>query len=211
MQSSITTRGSFRTAMTAGAVALAIAGGAVAVSDPASAEVRFGHGGHMHHPGGFAHRGFGGFGHHHGRHLGGYGFRHGGFAYRPYGFGHRRLSYRVGVPYGVYGVRLPRCGYGRHFVPGLGCRLNVLYRPRVLVPAYRPWVYGARRVVRPYGYAADRHVGHRPFGFGYRGFVAGHGRPFGHVGHGFRQVGFGHHGGFHPHHGFGHGGHVRHR
>ena len=103
-------------------------------------------------------------------------------------------------------VLLRRCSYGRHFVPGLGCRLNVAYRVLPARIGYRPYAYGVRRLVRPFGVA--RHAGYGFVRFAYRG-----GRHFGGYGHGFRQVGFGHgfgHGGFH--HGFGHGGfHHGHR
>ena len=191
MQSFVTsTRAAFRTALTAGAVALTVAGASLATSAPAEAFVR--HGGGFHH-GGFGgfHRfgGFGGarfgghrFGYGYGRHLGGYGFRRGIVGDRAFGL--RRFAYGVGLP--SYGFR--RCSVGRHFVPGLGCRLNAVY-------GYGTFGYGVRRIVRPVfgvGYGVPR------FGYAF-------GRHFGGYGHGFRHGGFG---GFH-HAGFGHGGHFR--
>ncbi len=216
-------RGAFKTVMTAGVLALAAVGTTVATAEPAAANVR--HGGGFHRVGGFYHGGFrhGGFGHrfaygggrafgHYGVRRAGfgfrpYGFRHAGFAYRPYGYGLRRFAY--GVRYAVPSrtVLLRRCGYGRHFVPGLGCRLNVAYRVLPARIGYRPYAYGVRRVVRPYGVA-------RYAGYGFDRFAFRGGRHFGGYAHGFRQVGFGHggfgHGGVH--HGFGHGGfHHGHR
>ena len=200
MQSfAISTRGAFKTVMTAGALALGIAGGALATAEPAAAFVH--HGGFHH--GGLRHDGFhGGFRHGasghrfaygRGRPVGHYGFRVGGFGGLPDLFGQRRFAYGFGVPVYRYGARL--CGYGRHFVPGLGCRLNLAYRafPRV-VPVrvgVRPFVYGVRRVVHPYG------IGR---------FAYGPGRHFGHAGfrHGESRHGGVHHAGFH-HAGFHHG------
>ena len=88
-------RGAFRTALTTGAVALTVAGAAVATTAPAEAFVRHGgfHGGGFRHFGGFHggfHRGFhrfGGFGHAH------FGFRRFGYGYRRHfgGYGFRRV------------------------------------------------------------------------------------------------------------------------
>lgn len=165
MQSFATsTRGAFKTAMTAGALALGVAGGTLATAEPAAAFVH--HGG-VHH-GGFRHGAFGHrFAYGRGRPLGHYGFRVGGLGGRPYLFGHRRFAYGFGVPVYRYGARF--CGYGRHFVPGLGCRPNLAYRvfPRVVPVRVGVWpfAYGVRRVIHPYGvggfaYGPGRHVGH---------------------------------------------------
>ena len=185
----IATRGAFRAAMTAGALALGVVGGTLATAEPAAAFVHHGfhHGGHH---GGFRHGAVGHrFAYGPGRPFGHDGFRFGGFGGRPYLVGRRRFAYGVGVP--VYRYGAPLCGYGRHFVPGLGCRLNLAYRvfPRI-VPVrvgVRPLVYGVRRVVHP---AA---IGR---------FAYGPGRPFGHAG--FHHAGF-RHGGVHHarfHHGW---------
>ena len=190
MQSfAISARGAFKTAMTAGAVALTVAGATLATAEPAAAFARHGgfhHGGFHHgafHHGGFRHGGFADrFAAGRGRFSGGYGFRHGGFGFRPYAYGVRRFAYGVGVPLPGYGLR--RCGYARHFVPGLGCRLNVVYRA---VPRFVPVRFG----VRPFGYAVYRH-----HGFGFGRFAHAHGRAFAGVRHAFRPGGF-HHAGFH--------------
>ena len=207
-------RGAFKTVTTAGVLALTVAGATVATAEPAAAHPR--RGGAFHH-GGFAHGGFGhgGFGHggfYHvggrrggfaygaGRAFGGYGFRHRAAGFRPFGF--RRFAYGVGVPFGGYGLR--RCGTARHFVPGLGCRLDVGYRavPRFVGTRIgsRPFAIGFRRAVRPSGL-------HRLAGYGFGRFAYGPGRDFGGYRHGFHLAGF-HHAGFH-HAGFRPGGFHR--
>ncbi len=212
MQSFITsTPGAFRTVLTAGAVALTIVGTTLATAAPAEAFVRHGggfHGGGLRHGGGFHgggfHRvgGFGGarfggvhrFGYGHGRPFGGGGFRRGIVGHR--GFGVRRFVYGIGIPYDGHGFR--RCPVGRHFVPGLGCRVNAVYGTRT---------FGYTGLRPVFAYGGLRHAVHR--------FDAGFGRPFGGHRHGIRHAGFGgfHQGGGFRHGGggFRHGGHVRHR
>ena len=195
MQSFVSfTQGAFKTVMTVGAIALTVAGASLAATAPAEAFVR--HGGGFHHFGGARFGGFHRFGYGAGRHFGGYGFRRGIVGHR--GFGASRFAYRIGVPSYGYGYGFRRCAIGRHFVRGLGCRVNAVY-------GYRPFVYGARRIARPFDGYGFRQDGVHRYGFG-------HGRPFGGYHHGAGHVGLGHggtrHAGFG---GFGHGGHIRRR
>ena len=131
-----TTQATFKSAVTAGAVALTLAGAAMSTAAPAEAAV-YHHGG-FHHFGGFHRYGF--------HHFGGfhrYGFHPYAGLHRYGGFGHR-FAYGFGRPYGAYGFhRFHRpWGYG---VRRVGYNGPVFVGRPVLLRAFVPYGVYARR------------------------------------------------------------------